>query len=126
MEPNMPLVQIDLPRALYDTKADAISAEVQAAFVEAAGVPLDDKFQIFRPRESGEIRFDRHYNNVDRRDLMIIQVLMVHHYPVERKRALYRNMVERLMKIGIRKDDILIAVYENGFEDWFAGRFHGE
>ena len=122
----MPLVQVDLPRALYDQKADAISTELQAAFVEAAGVPPDDKFQIFRPREANEIRFDQHYNKVDRRDLMIIQVLMVHHYPVDQKRALYRNMVDRLVKIGIRKDDILIAVTENGYEDWFAGRHHGE
>lgn len=122
----MPLVQVDLPRALYEEKGDAISTELQAAFVEAAGVPADDKFQIFRPREAGEIRFERHYNNVDRRDLMIIQILMVHHYSVEKKRGLYRNMVGRLEKIGIRKDDILIAVTENGFEDWFAGRHHGE
>lgn len=122
----MPLVQVDLPRALYEEKADAISAELQASFVEAAGVPADDKFQIFRPREAGEIRFERHYNNVDRRNLMIIQVLMVHHHPVDTKRALYKNMVERLVKIGIRKDDIMIAVYENGFEDWFAGRLYGE
>lgn len=122
----MPLVQVDLPRALYEEKGDAIGVELQAAFVEVAGVPPDDKFQIFRPREANEIRFDQHYNGVDRRNLMIIQILMVHHHPVDRKRALYKNMVERLVKIGIRKDDILIAVYENGFEDWFAGRLYGE
>lgn len=122
----MPLVQVDLPRAVYEAKADAISAELQAAFVEAADVPADDKFQIFRPREDNEIRFDQHYNGVDRRNLMIIQVLMVHHYPADQKRALYKNMVERLVKVGIRKDDILIAVAENGYEDWFAGRLYGE
>lgn len=122
----MPLVQVDLPRAVYEQKKDAISRELQAAFVEAAGVPPDDKFQIFRPREAGEIVFDPKYNKVDRQNLMIIQILMVHHYPVDQKRALYRNMVGRLVGIGIRKDDILIAVTENGFEDWFAGRLHGD
>jgi hypothetical protein len=122
----MPLVQVDLPRALFEKKGKEIGLELQAGFVEAAGVPPDDKFQIFRPREAGEIVFDPKYNNVDRRDLMIIQVLMVHHYPVDQKRKLYANLVNRLVKIGIRKDDILIAVYENGYEDWFAGRLYGE
>ncbi|MDR3483455.1 MAG: tautomerase family protein [Bradyrhizobium sp.] len=122
----MPLVQVDLPRALFDQKAVEIGLELQAAFVEAAGVPPDDKFQIFRPRDAGEIVFDPTYGGVDRRELMIIQILMVHHYPVDRKRGLYSNMVNRLVKIGIRKQDILIAVTENGFEDWYAGRLYGE
>ncbi|MDR3439295.1 tautomerase family protein [Telmatospirillum sp.] len=122
----MPLVQVDLPRALFDQKAVEIGRELQAAFVEAACVPPNDKFQIFRPRDAGEIVFDPTYDEVDRRDLMIIQILMVHHYPVDQKRALYANMVNRLVEIGIRKEDILIAVTENGFEDWYAGQLYGK
>ncbi len=122
----MPLVQIDLPRALFDRKAKEIGIELQAAFADTTSVPLNDKFQIFRPRDDGEIVFDPTYGGVDRRSLMIIQVLMVHQYPVDQKRNLYRAMVNRLVKLGIRKDDIFIALYENGFEDWYAGRLYGE
>lgn len=122
----MPLVQIDLPRALFEQKAAEIGRELQAAFTDATSVPLNDKFQIFRPRGDGEIAFDQTYGGVDRRSLMIIQVLMVHQYPVDQKRNLYRAMVSRLVKLGIRKEDIFIALYENGFEDWYAGRLYGE
>ena len=122
----MPLAQIDLPRALFEEKATAIGLELQAAFVEAAGVPPADKFQIFRPREAGELVFDPSYGGVDRQNLVVVQILMVHHHPVDQKRALYRAIVERFVKLGIRKEDILIAVTENGFEDWYGGKLYGE
>jgi hypothetical protein len=45
---------------------------------------------------------------------------------VELKRDLYRHIVTRLRALGIRGEDIQIAVTENGYEDWYAGRLHGE
>jgi phenylpyruvate tautomerase PptA (4-oxalocrotonate tautomerase family) len=122
----MPLVQVDMPRALYEAHAETMSVELQAAFVEALDVPANDKFQIFRPREDGEIVFDPGYNGVDRRNLVLIQILMVHRYSVEMKRKLYRAIVEKLTALGLRREDIHIAVSENGYEDWYAGRLHGE
>ena len=35
-------------------------------------------------------------------------------------------MVEKLAALGLRREDIHIAVTENGYEDWYAGRLHGE
>jgi hypothetical protein len=32
----------------------------------------------------------------------------------------------RLEGLGIRREDIVIAVAENGFEDWYAGRLYGD
>ena len=122
----MPLVQVDLPRALFDEKGDKISSEIHQALIDSLEIPADDKFQVFRPRDEGEIIFDPGYNGVDRRSLILIQVLMVHMYPVDRKRELYRHIVTRLDAIGVRPEDIQIAVSENGYEDWYAGRLHGE
>ena len=122
----MPLVQVDLPRALFDEKGGKISSEIHQALIDSLAIPADDKFQVFRPRDEGEIIFDPGYNGVDRRSLILIQVLMVHMYPVDRKRELYRHIVTRLDAIGIRPEDIQIAVSENGYEDWYAGRLHGE
>lgn len=121
----MPLVQVDLPRALFDEKGGKISTEIHQALVDSLEIPADDKFQVFRPRDEGEIVFDPGYNGVDRRSLILIQVLMVHMYPVDRKRELYRHIVTRLDAIGVRPEDIQIAVSENGYEDWYAGRLHG-
>ncbi len=122
----MPLVQIDLPRALFEQKGADIGREVQAAFAETTSVPLDDKFQVFHPHGDGEIVFDPTSGGVERHSLMIIRALMVHQYPVDQKRNLHRAMVTRLVKLGIRKEDIFIALHENGFEDWYAGRLYGE
>jgi hypothetical protein len=122
----MPLVQVDLPRALFEEKGALIGDEIHQAFIDSLAIPPDDKFQIFRPREDGELVFDPGYGGVDRRSLIIIQVLMVHMYPVELKRELYRHLVIRLCAIGIRREDVQIAVTENGYEDWYAGRLHGE
>lgn len=121
----MPLVQLDLPRHLFQEKRDEISAEVHQAFIDALDIPPDDKFQIFRPRDMDELVFDESYGGVDRRSLIVIQVLMVHRYPVALKRELYRALVTRLSKIGVRPEDIQIAITENGYEDWYAGRLDG-
>jgi hypothetical protein len=52
---------------------------------------------------------------------MVVQILMVHRYPVPLKRELYGALVTRLGKIGIRPEDIQIAITENCYEDWYAG-----
>jgi phenylpyruvate tautomerase PptA (4-oxalocrotonate tautomerase family) len=123
-EEVMPLVQVDLPRALFEEKGTQIGDEVHQALIDALEVPADDRFQIFRPREAGELVFDPRYGGVDRRSLIVIQVLMVRRYTVELKRELYRRIVTRLAGIGIRPEDIQIAVTENYYEDWYAGRLH--
>ena len=106
----MPLVQIDLPRALFEKKGTQISEEIHQAFIDSLEIPADDKFQVFRPRDDGELVFDRGYGGVDRQSLILIQVLMVHRYTVKLKRELYRNIVTRLAAIGIRREDIQIGV----------------
>ena len=99
----MPLVQVDLPWPLYAEKRAQISDEIHQAFTDALEIPPDDKFQVFRPREDGELVFDPGYGGVDRQNLVLIQVLMVHRYTVELKRELYRHIVTRLAAIGIRR-----------------------
>ncbi len=122
----MPLVQVDLPRPLFAEKGPALSDELHQALIDALEIPADDKFQIFRPREDGELLFDPGYGGVDRRSLVVIQILMVRRYTVELKREMYSCIVKRLEAIGVRREDIQIAVTENYYEDWYAGRLHGE
>lgn len=118
----MPLIQVDLIQKVYDDLHEQLSAEIQAAQVEALGITPDDLFHVFRPRQAGELKFDPGYNDVDRRELVLIHITMVHMYPVGKKRALFEAIVRRLGALGIRAEDILISVVENGFEDWYAGR----
>ncbi|WP_308466159.1 tautomerase family protein [Rathayibacter soli] len=118
----MPLIQVDLDRALYDASHDAIGDAIHDAQIEALGIPADDRFQVFRPRETSELKFDHGYNGVDRQNLLLIQVTAVHMYPVAVKRRFFESVVAKLAPVGIRAEDVLISLVENGFEDWFAGK----
>jgi hypothetical protein len=122
----MPLVQIDLPRPLFEERGQDIAREVHQAFIDSIDVPADDRFQILRPREEGELIWDPTYGGVDRQSLIVIQVLAVRRYKVEEKRELYRHLITRLEGIGVRREDIQIGLVENYYEDWFAGRLFGE
>ena len=118
----MPLIQVDLSRELFESSHEAIGDAIHDAQIEALGIPEDDRFQVFQPHAPGEIKFDRGYNDVDRRDLVLIRVTAVHMYPVATKRAFFAAAVARLATLGVRSEDVLISLTENGFEDWYAGR----
>lgn len=118
----MPLIQVELEQALFDRAHDDIGEAIHQAQIEALGIPADDRFQVFRPRATGELKFDPGFNGVTRTSLVLIQVLAVHMYPVAVKRRFFETIVAKLEPLGIRGEDVLIAVAENGFEDWYAGK----
>jgi hypothetical protein len=119
----VPLIQVDLERELFDSLHQELSAAIHAAQIEALGITADDLFQVFCPHDANELKFDPRYNGVDRRHLVLIRITMVHMYSVAIKKNLYRAIVEGLGQHGVRPEDILVSVVENGFEDWYAGRF---
>jgi len=117
----MPLVQVDLERGLAQQLGSVISDGIHDALVEALGMAPTDRFQIFRTHSPDELVFDPTYNDVDRRQLVSIQILMVRMYDVATKYALFDAIAERLGAVGVRPEDLLISVVENGIEDWYAG-----
>lgn len=118
----MPLIQVDLDRRLYEDSHAAIGNAIHAAQLEALAIPADDRFQVFRPHDADELKFDPGYNGVERRSLLLIQVTAVHMYPVSVKRRFFETVVAKLAPLGIRSEDVLISLVENGFEDWYAGK----
>jgi hypothetical protein len=117
----MPMVQVDLRRDLFAEKGKAISQAIHDGLIDGLDMPADDLFQVFRPHDEGEIVFSPDYGGADRRDLVLIRITMVHMFPVDVRQRMYRAVVQRLEKAGLRHDDILICVVEVGFEDWYAG-----
>ena len=118
----MPLVRVDLERSLAERLGEQISDAIHKALVDALGMTASDKFQIFRTHAPEEIVFDPTYNDVDRQQLISIQILMVHMYDVATKYAMFDRIAHQLQEIGVRSEDLLISVVENGFEDWYAGK----
>ena len=118
----MPLIQVHLDRDLFDKSHEGIANAIHDAQIEALGIPADDRFQIFQPHGAGELKFDTGYNGVDRRSLLVITVTAVHMYPVATKQVFFKAVVDKLEPLGIRPQDVLISLTENGFEDWYAGK----
>jgi hypothetical protein len=117
----MPLVRIDLERSLL-AKRSEISDAIQQSFVEALGVVENDRFQVFQPRDAADLVADPTYNEVERRSLVLLQITAVHMYSPAQKRRLFEELARRLEPLGVRHEDLLICLVENGFEDWYAGR----
>jgi hypothetical protein len=118
----VPLIEVHLDRGVFDKSHSDIGNAIHDAQIEALGIPADDRFQIFSPHDPGELKFDPGYNGVDRRSLLVIRVIAVHMYPVAAKQAFFRTVVAKLEPLGIRGEDVLISLTENGFEDWYAGK----
>jgi Tautomerase enzyme len=118
----VPLIHVHLGRDVFDKSHEDIGNAIHDAQIEALGIPADDRFQIFQPHEAGELKFDPGYNGVDRRSLLVIQVTAVHMYPTATKQAFFKAVVQKLEPLGIRAQDVLISLTENGFEDWYAGK----
>jgi len=118
----VPLIQVHLDRDTFDHQHEKIGLAIHDAQIAALGIPADDRFQIFTPHDAGELKFDPGYNGVDRRNLIVIRVVAVHMYDVATKRRLFQAVVDRLQPLGIRAEDVLISLTENGFEDWYAGK----
>jgi hypothetical protein len=118
----VPLIQVHLARDTFDKHHEEIGNAIHDAQIAALGIPADDRFQIFQPHDGGELRFDPGYNGVDRQNLLVIRVIAVHMYDVATKRRFFQAVVDRLRPVGIRPEDVLISLTENGFEDWYAGK----
>lgn len=115
----MPLVSVDMHRHLADRREE-ISAAIHAGLVEGWDFPPDDLFQIFRLHDQGDLFYSRTFPDADRSDIVFVQVLAYTGYSPEVKRRGARLVVDRLAELGLRRDDILVALTENGDGDWYA------
>ena len=118
----MPLIEVHLARTTFADHRKEISEALHDAQIEALGIPADDRFQIYTPHEDDELVFDDGYNGVDRQALVTIRVTAVHMYSTATKSLFFQSVVKHLEPIGIRPQDVLISLVENGFDDWYAGR----
>jgi Tautomerase enzyme len=115
----VPLIQIDMQSARAGQRSQ-ISEAVHSALVEAWDMPADDLFQIFHLHDADDLVYSRTYPDANRSDIVFVQILAFNGYSPEVKQRGARLVVDRLSAIGIKRDEILIAIAENGDGDWFA------
>jgi len=118
----MPFVKFHLSDTISDESRDAICAATQAALVRSLGVPVQDLFQIVHRHGAGELKADPTWpGGIRREQVLYIEMLMTRGYDDATKAAMYTAVAENLSACGVRRDDIFIAVTENGGGDWLAG-----
>lgn len=115
----MPLVRIDMHATLTPLR-EKLSAAIHEGLVNGLEMPADDLFQIFRLHEPGDLVYAKTFPNAERTDIVFIQILLANLYSPEEKKRMYDAVTSRITAIGIRPDNILIAVTENAGADWHA------
>ncbi|RYC33078.1 tautomerase family protein [Lichenibacterium minor] len=120
----MPLVRIDLCRGKTAVHRAAIRDGVYRALCATFDVPEDDRFAIVTEHNPEDFSFDRSYLGVERSDdLVVVQLTVSRTRGVAQKKALYAAIAHNLSdEPGLRPDDVLVILAENGREDWSFGR----
>ena len=92
---------------------------------ETFDVPDEDRFMVISEHDEDNFSYSANYLDIKRSDdLVLIQLTVSNTRTVEKKKALYRKIVENLTAdAGLRPEDIFINLVEMLPENWSFG--HG-
>jgi len=119
----MPLTRISLRRGKSAAYRRALMDQLHQAMRETFDVPKDDRFMIQTEHDEDHFTFGRNCFGIDRSDdLIIIQITANNTRTIDKKKALYNSIVERLAASpGVRPQDVLISIVEVAKENWSFG-----
>ena len=119
----MPLVRITLKEGHSVEERRAISDGIYEAMLETIKMPEHDRFHVILEHSSENVIADETYLNIARTgNTVFVEITLLRGRTIEVKKALYRQIVERLSaNHGIPKEDILIVLTENDAADWSFG-----
>jgi hypothetical protein len=122
----MPLIRIDLEESVAPDVREGISKGLHRAMVDAMEeVPEEDNFQVMTVHGPGELAYHASYAgpgpDVEREGIVYVQMLIDGPHDTSVKRALYDNIARELQAVGVKRDDIFVALTTNGPDDWWAG-----
>ena len=119
----MPIARIDLIEGKPAEYRRAIGDVVYEAMVETMNVPKGDRFQVIAEHAVGDLVFDSNYLGIARTpDCVFIQVTLNKGRTTEVKKAFYQAIADGLhLRIGLRREDVLINLVEVDKENWSFG-----
>jgi phenylpyruvate tautomerase PptA (4-oxalocrotonate tautomerase family) len=119
----MPLARVSLRRGKPAAYRKAILDGIYDAMRSAFDVPDGDRFMLVTEHDEADFSYDPAYLGITRSDdLVIIQITANNTRTLEKKKALYRRIVENLVKNpGLRGEDVLINLAEVVPENWSFG-----
>jgi 4-oxalocrotonate tautomerase len=119
----MPLSRISLRRGKPAAHRKAILDGIYRALREVFDVPEEDRFLVITEHDEADFSYSPTYLGINRSDdLVLIQLTVSNTRTVEKKKALYRQIVENLTADpGLRPEDIFINLVEVLPENWSFG-----
>ena len=119
----MPLVRISMMKGKPAGFGEKVGRIVYEAMAETIDVPQGDRFQIVSEHDRSSLLYDPGYLGIQRSDgIIVIQMTISEGRTVDKKKALYRRVAERLdAELGVRIEDVLINVIEVKKENWSFG-----
>jgi phenylpyruvate tautomerase PptA (4-oxalocrotonate tautomerase family) len=119
----MPLVQIHLLQGKPAEFRRKVGEIVYQTMLDTINVPAKDNFQIITEHDKDGLIYDPEYLNVQRTDgILVIQVTLNEGRTLERKKAFYKQLAERLhAELDIRMEDVFISLIEVKKENWSFG-----
>ena len=120
----MPFVRIDLARGRSAQERKRLGEIVYAAMRATINVPENDKFQIITEHAPDDLNFAESYLGSQFSDgIIFIQITLNSGRTLERKKALYKKIVDDLgAQLQVRPDDVFINLVEMAKENWSFGR----
>lgn len=115
----MPSTLIEVRRSYSPEQEVAIIDAVHGALVTAFRIPVEDRharFVVFEPH-----RMVRGLEAGQADAYTRVTIDCFSGRSLDAKRALYREIVERLEPLGIPREDVSILLRESGVENWGSG-----
>ena len=121
----MPLTRVSLRRGKPAAYRKTILEGLYQAMRETFDVPEEDRFMVISEHDEDNFSYSTNYLGIKRSDdLVLIQLTVSNTRTVEKKKALYRKIVENLTADpGLPPEDIFINLVEVLPENWSFG--HG-
>jgi phenylpyruvate tautomerase PptA (4-oxalocrotonate tautomerase family) len=122
-EIEMPLTHISLRAGKPAAYRQAICDSVSEAMSETFDVPEDNQFMAVTEHDKDNFRFSATYLGIARSEnVVFIQITANNTRTVEKKKALFQRMAERLAeRPGLRKEDVFISLVEVDKANWSLG-----
>jgi 4-oxalocrotonate tautomerase len=117
----MPFMRISVSDQRDPETRDAIATGVHRAMADALGTPEDDRFQLVDVHPLGQRHFDGGYLGIARRDVVLVEITLIHGRTEQQKRDLYRRVCQELVAVGVRSEDVFIVLTENERSGWSIG-----
>jgi phenylpyruvate tautomerase PptA (4-oxalocrotonate tautomerase family) len=119
----MPLVEISLLAGKPPAYVRAIADGVHRALHETFNAPAEDRFQLIRQYQPGELIYDSDYLGIHRTDdVVFIHIVAGKWRDTATKQGFYKRIVELLREEpGVRPEDVQIILSPNDRDDWSFG-----